>query len=860
MRSWFFYGCDKTGGIPSINLYGAKNMNMISTGAFRTEMDASDKQETTAERFVRVWEKKNARVARAGGVSLMALSLAACGSDDDAAVAVVADPVEDTTTVVTVVPEGQSYTLTSSIFDTSSGGAGDDTFVATSSTLHTTDTITGGEGTDTLSYTDNSAAGTSMALPVMTGIEKVSIANIAGVSANAVTEGASVVYQALAAHSSVTMAGLTLNAGSAGATAAQVATAFAGGVADATDAGGATDAIMTGTLAGYTVAAGTNSNTVDFTSSTAASNVADLAASGSAVDGHLSTQVLTFATVPGNTDNTIAVQIDGKTATSAKPAAANAAGLISMVNSLAANINAAAGSTIAASDGTTITVTGGQAISNYAGAGTSNTTTMVPSFAHYDAVYTLATVPAASGADTAAGNLNGVVFGTAAITASTIDAAGAGLATAINGVTGETVATYNATNNKLTISADEPYILTNVGVGNTTVNAVAVTNASTGSMAAAAPAITITQGSAATTVGNKAMTVDGSSWTGVTEITNSASKGDITVTGLAAINKVTVNGITSATADTAVQHAALAVAGTADSTTIDIVNSSSTGTISVGDASNAGIESITVNSTGTSNKSSDIISADAASWTIDSAGKLDINVSAANVTTAGSITVKGAGKVTLNTLEAGFNTVDASGNSGGLVAAIGANTDTVLTGSTGADKITASTTDTIAAAQLLAVNGGDGTDTLVLGDGSDADTAADAARYTNFEALDVSASQDMSLITGITSVHAGGDSISLTKMSAAQAASISIEDDGGNDAVNALVIALNNATGLTDTATITTKSATATQDVDITELNVDNIETVNIVASTGTNTSGDTAIDFLANSADEVTALNISGS
>jgi len=53
---------------------------MISTGAFLTEMDASNKQPTVAEKFAAVWEKKNAKAARAGGVSLMALSLAACGS------------------------------------------------------------------------------------------------------------------------------------------------------------------------------------------------------------------------------------------------------------------------------------------------------------------------------------------------------------------------------------------------------------------------------------------------------------------------------------------------------------------------------------------------------------------------------------------------------------------------------------------------------------------------------------------------------------------------------------------------------------------------------------------------------------
>jgi len=39
-------------------LYGAKKMNMISTGAFQEEMDASTKTETLAEKFARVWERK----------------------------------------------------------------------------------------------------------------------------------------------------------------------------------------------------------------------------------------------------------------------------------------------------------------------------------------------------------------------------------------------------------------------------------------------------------------------------------------------------------------------------------------------------------------------------------------------------------------------------------------------------------------------------------------------------------------------------------------------------------------------------------------------------------------------------------
>jgi Ca2+-binding RTX toxin-like protein len=57
-------------------------MNMIST-AFPIETDASNKTETLAKKFASVWEKKNLKTARAGGVSLMALSLAACGAEDE---------------------------------------------------------------------------------------------------------------------------------------------------------------------------------------------------------------------------------------------------------------------------------------------------------------------------------------------------------------------------------------------------------------------------------------------------------------------------------------------------------------------------------------------------------------------------------------------------------------------------------------------------------------------------------------------------------------------------------------------------------------------------------------------------------
>jgi len=107
-------------------LYGANKMNMISTGAFLPEMDASNKQETTAEKFARVWEKKNAKAARAGGVSLMALSLAACGGSSEEAAPVVEAPAE---------PEAPAVTGTTTALATTRDILSGDSFTTAADTI-----------------------------------------------------------------------------------------------------------------------------------------------------------------------------------------------------------------------------------------------------------------------------------------------------------------------------------------------------------------------------------------------------------------------------------------------------------------------------------------------------------------------------------------------------------------------------------------------------------------------------------------------------------------------------------------------------------------------------------------------------
>jgi hypothetical protein len=138
-------------------------MNMISTGAFQNEMDASNNQPTLAGKFAAVWEKKNAKAARAGGVSLMALSLAACGSDDDSS----SSSSSGSSTTSTTSSAAQTFALTTGI-DSVAGGSGDDVInggatSAATQTFNTLDTIVGGAGTDTLSAVmyANATPGTS---------------------------------------------------------------------------------------------------------------------------------------------------------------------------------------------------------------------------------------------------------------------------------------------------------------------------------------------------------------------------------------------------------------------------------------------------------------------------------------------------------------------------------------------------------------------------------------------------------------------------------------------------------------------------------------------------------------------------
>jgi len=320
-------------------LYGAKNMNMISTGAFQAEMNASNKQLTLAEKFAAVWEKKNAKAARAGGVSLMALSLAACGSDDTATTSATTDTTSatDTTTVVTAVA-GETMTLTTAVNSGSafSGGAGDDTFQATHLTLTSGDTLVGGDGTDTLNIQNTGSGAYTAAAASVSGIENITVINqsgstavtaVTGVTAQAQTSTITAKFAAANTDKinvnygdqsqTVVLTGVINQAGAA--TNAGIIVAALNGMAGSTIAAASLTALQTHIITVTAPTAGTALPSISFDTATALADYPTIAAGNAniaavtAVTGVAATDPSTMTVVGTNYTGATTFTTDGST-------------------------------------------------------------------------------------------------------------------------------------------------------------------------------------------------------------------------------------------------------------------------------------------------------------------------------------------------------------------------------------------------------------------------------------------------------------------------------------------------------------------------------------------------------------------
>jgi len=140
-------------------------MNMILTGGFGSFQDAPSNSKTLASKRTAEWLRKNGGKARVGGVSLMAVSLAACGSSSTTTTT----SSTDTTDTTTTTPVGKTYVLTKDVIDNIAGGAGDDTIIGDATTVVLADQVDGGDGSDTYTHYDHAV------LPTLSNVETLKV-------------------------------------------------------------------------------------------------------------------------------------------------------------------------------------------------------------------------------------------------------------------------------------------------------------------------------------------------------------------------------------------------------------------------------------------------------------------------------------------------------------------------------------------------------------------------------------------------------------------------------------------------------------------------------------------------------------
>jgi len=762
-RNLFLVGVPKIWAQCVLNLYGAKKMNMISTGAFLTEMDASNKQLTLADKFAAVWEKKNAKAARAGGVSLMALSLAACGgssSTTTTTTTTTTDTSTDTTTTDTT-PAGSSYTLTTaSAGDQFALTAGNDTVTGTGSTYQAVDTILDTTTTDndvlTLSVT-----GDVSATPTVTNVETINITHTGFTSGTnptileidvASVTGATTFNIAQDAVTSINEVDIDNLA-----TGQTVNTAVATTDLDAIDDNAA---ITVGTTASSTTA----TSTVEVTSAGALT-----ALTVDETTGHLDLDVTT-----GDLDGTLTVTSaqDADVSADAATSATVTAGRDVTITSLAA--------------AKTVTITAGRDVS--------------------DAAADLLDA-ATSVTITAGRQVNGVDMDaatTATISAAGVDASATGGANRASSITGDALTTLNVSGNGGALEITTNDMSDTLATINVTGDQSVTVNAN-GATLDSLTKLTMTD---ATTAGTTTLVIG-----------NATLDNDINLSGVAEsvvmrmdVNEANADVITLPANSNIVFNAAQ---GDLDITAASATASSNTTNLSV-DKANATTSTYALTAlTSTNIKNVNVdLSVDTASttigtWDIGAANNLSVThganaITSATAITAGKLTLTGSGAVDLDD-NAVVSTVDASAATGAITV--------IANGTNGIDVIQTGSGDDVTTATDINVNisTGAGSDTHNLS--GDLTTAGTNTSYVldmgtgTTDTLNVAASSNTNSsavsLSGFNKIVLAGDATMRdTQLSGVSAAVFGATD---SDLTIGISQATNDFSGLTvDTATMST--------------------------------------------------------
>ena len=307
---------------------------------------------------------------------------------------------------------------------------------------------------------------------------------------------------------------------------------------------------------------------------------------------------------------------------------------------------------------------------------------------------------------------------------------------------------------------------------------------------------------------------------------------NVTTVGL---TNLTVASVAGSTDDTIIAFAATTTAGTLNLDRVTHADGANDENI---DINGAALTTVNINASGTKSTVDVVDVAGAATINIDAA----VNFTATGLTTTstvGSLTISGAGAVSLGVLDNGIDTVNASGNTGGVTLTAPAdNPNASITLSAGNDVFTTSD-DGFTAAQTFAVNAGEGTDILVVAAAADINAAAESARYTGFETVRIGDTYDADQIAGITGIQlTGASSKSYTDLTAAQAANIQIRGDETSP-----TFALKAATGTSDTLSLTMGTGLTTSaatDI-VTGMTVTGFENLDIIENGGATASAGAA-------------------
>jgi hypothetical protein len=396
------------------------------------------------------------------------------------------------------------------------------------------------------------------------------------------------------------------------------------------------------------------------------------------------------------------------------------------------------------------------------------------------------------------------------------------LTAAINGLAGATVAVTGSGASDHIITVTAPVAgtaLPFVGFSTMTVIGDAPTIAYTTANKVAVTAVT---GVAATATST--MTVDATNFTGATTFTTDTSTGLVNLTGMTNAQSAVMSGGSGGMG--------AGYSATATAATLGISNGTTAGGVTV---TGAAVNSAAITSTGAKNTVGTIDLAAAKTVTIDAT----TNLTATQIDTTGTVgtlTISGAGAVSIGALDAGFNTLNASGNSGGVTLTAAANNpNAVITLGSGNDSFTTDD-DGFTAAQTYAVNAGAGTgDILIVAAAADINTADEGGRYTGFETLRIGDTYDGDQIAGITGLQiTGASSKSYTDLTATQAASIQVRGDE-----TSATFALKTATGTSDTLSLsmgTGLTTSAATDI-VTGMTVTGFEKLNITENGGATAS-----------------------